>query len=52
MLFSFIFETHSDLEKLKKVGEIIAKFQDWHKLYENDVPIYGTTFVDDAYIDL
>lgn len=57
MVFPFFFETFSGLQKLGDVAEIIAQFEDWQNLYDeeqlarNEVPVYAANYVDDAIID-
>ncbi|KAF8847201.1 proline iminopeptidase [Acephala macrosclerotiorum] len=57
MVFPFMFDVCLELMQLKEVADIIAKFGDWPRLYDekqlkrNQVPLYIASFVDDAYID-
>lgn len=57
MIFPFFFDTHSELNNLKEVADILATTTDWPELYnetqlaQNEVPVYCATFVDDMYVD-
>lgn len=57
MIYPFIFELFPELQKLKDVADIIAKYNGWPELYDewqlarNEVPLYAATFVDDMYVD-
>jgi hypothetical protein len=53
MIYPFMFDNSPELEKLGAVADVIAKYTDWPKLYDewqlarNEVPLYAATFVDD-----
>ncbi|PSS23143.1 hypothetical protein M430DRAFT_98010 [Amorphotheca resinae ATCC 22711] len=57
MIYPFMFDNSPELEKLGAVADVIAKYTDWPKLYDewqlarNEVPLYAATFVDDMYVD-
>jgi pimeloyl-ACP methyl ester carboxylesterase len=57
MIFPFMFETYSELEKLKEVADILAEYTGWPDLYDecqlarNEVPIYAANYVDDMYVN-
>lgn len=57
MIYPFMFDSYAELRKLKEVGEIIAKTDDWPSLYDwdqlaqNDVPVYAAVYYDDMYVD-
>jgi pimeloyl-ACP methyl ester carboxylesterase len=57
MIYPFMFETYPELQKLREVADILAKYTDWPELYnleqlaKNEVPIYAATFKDDMYVD-
>lgn len=57
MIFPFMFETYPELEKLRDVAEILARYTDWPTLYDeeqlarNEVPVYAASFVNDMYVD-
>jgi hypothetical protein len=57
MIYPFLFDLFPELEKLKNVADIIAKYGGWPELYDewqlarNEVPLYAATFVDDMYVD-
>jgi hypothetical protein len=57
MIYPFLFESFPELQKLKGVAEILAKYTEWPELYDewqlakNEVPLYAVTYVDDMYVD-
>ena len=57
MIYPFLFDLFPELEKLKTVADILAKYGGWPDLYDewqlarNEVPLYAATFVDDMYVD-
>lgn len=57
MIYPFLFDLFPELEKLKNVADILAKYGGWPELYDewqlarNEVPLYAATFVDDMYVD-
>jgi len=57
MIYPFLFETFPELEKLRPVADIIAKYSSWPDLYDewqlaqNEVPLYAATYIDDMYVD-
>ncbi|TVY32439.1 Proline iminopeptidase, partial [Lachnellula subtilissima] len=57
MVFPFMFETFSELRKLRKVAEVIAQYREWpdlfdeHQLAKNEVPVYAAVYVDDAQVN-
>lgn len=57
MVYPFMFDCFPELIKLKTVGEMLAKNDDWPKLYDfdqlakNEVPVYAAVYYDDMYVD-
>jgi len=57
MIFPFMFDTYPELQKLKGVAKILAEFDDWADLYDeeqlakNEVPMYSATYIEDMYVD-
>ncbi|KAG0651168.1 Proline iminopeptidase [Hyphodiscus hymeniophilus] len=57
MIYPFLFDLFPELEKLKNVADILAKYSGWPELYDewqlarNEVPLYAATFVNDMYVD-
>ena len=57
MIFPFLFDMFPELEKLKNVADILAKYSGWGNLYDewqlarNEVPLYAATFINDMYVD-
>ncbi|CZR65926.1 related to proline iminopeptidase [Phialocephala subalpina] len=57
MVFPFMFDVCPELQQLKDVAHLLATFENWPKLYDeeqlkrNKVPLYVASFVDDAYVD-
>lgn len=55
MIFPFMFETYPELRELKEVAEILARFEEWPKLYDeealakNDVPVYSVSSISSFY---
>jgi hypothetical protein len=56
MLYPFLFDTCSELMKLKETAQILAEFDQWPCLYDeeqlakNEVPVYAACF-EDMYVD-
>lgn len=52
-----MFDDYDELSSLKETAEILAEFDDWPDLYDeeqlakNEVPVYAATFIDDMYVD-
>ncbi|KAJ3948087.1 uncharacterized protein N0V96_002329 [Colletotrichum fioriniae] len=57
MIFPLHFETYPELIELREAAEILAKFDQWPELYdqeklrENTVPVYAAGYIDDMYVD-
>lgn len=51
-----MFDDYDELPRLKETADILAKYEDWPQLYDeqqlarNEVPIYSATYVDDMYV--
>lgn len=51
-----MFESYDELKELKDVADILATYDDWPALYDeeqlakNEVPVYSATYVDDMYV--
>lgn len=51
-----MFESYHELSQLQLVADIIASYDDWPALYDeeqlarNEVPVYSATYVDDMYV--
>ena len=58
MVYPHYFDSYAELRKLKAVGEMLAKNDDWPDLYDweqlakNEVPVYAAVYYDDMYVDL
>ncbi|KKA23673.1 Prolyl aminopeptidase [Rasamsonia emersonii CBS 393.64] len=56
MIFRDMFESYHELSQLRLVADIIASYDDWPALYDeeqlarNEVPVYSATYVDDMYV--
>lgn len=52
-----MFESYSELKAMKDTAQIVAAYECWPKLYDeeqlakNQVPVYSATYVDDMYVD-
>jgi pimeloyl-ACP methyl ester carboxylesterase len=57
MVFPFHFDTFVELTELKDAAELLAKYDQWEELYneealqKNAVPVYAASFVEDMYVD-
>ncbi|CAM1506522.1 Fc.00g061630.m01.CDS01 [Cosmosporella sp. VM-42] len=57
MIFPFHFDTYPELQQLKGVAELLAGYDQWPKLYDenqlrtNKVPVYAASYIDDMYVD-
>ncbi|TID04672.1 Proline iminopeptidase [Colletotrichum higginsianum] len=57
MIFPLHFETYPELVELREAAEILAKFDEWPELYDqeqlrkNTVPVYAAGYIDDMYVD-
>ena len=57
MVFRDHFTSYPELIALRKVADCLADVGDWPNLYDvdqlkqNNVPVYGATYVDDMYVD-
>ncbi|KAL1847922.1 hypothetical protein Plec18170_008335 [Paecilomyces lecythidis] len=56
MIYKDMFESYNELKELKDVADILATYDDWPALYDeeqlakNEVPVYSATYVDDMYV--
>ncbi|KAJ9221055.1 hypothetical protein DTO271D3_1262 [Paecilomyces variotii] len=56
MIYKDMFESYDELKKMKDVADILATYDDWPALYDeeqlakNEVPVYSATYVDDMYV--
>lgn len=52
-----MFDSYPELKAMEKVAQIVAAYDDWPDLYDeeqlakNAVPVYSATYVDDMYVD-
>jgi hypothetical protein len=57
MIFPFHFDTYLALSVLKEAAHILARYDGWETLYDeeqlhrNTVPVYAASFVEDMYVD-
>ena len=57
MIYPWMFEDYSELQKVRDVAEHLAADSNWPKLYDeqqlakNEVPVYAASYVDDMYVD-
>lgn len=57
MIFPFHFNTYPELMQMREAAKILASFDGWDDLYDeeqlrrNEVPVYAASFVDDMYVD-
>lgn len=57
MVYPSTFSSHSELVSLREVADILATYNKWPALYDedqlakNEIPVYSATFVDDMYVD-
>lgn len=59
MVFPFHFDTFPELAELKDAAELLAKYDQWDELYdeevlrknEHEVPVYAASYVEDMYVD-
>lgn len=57
MIFPLHFETYPELIELREAAELLAKFDEWPDLYDeeqlrkNTVPVYAASYIDDMYVD-
>ena len=51
-----MFESSTELSQLKNVEYILASYDDWPELYDeeqlakNEIPVYSATYIDDMYV--
>ncbi|KAJ5129650.1 uncharacterized protein N7515_005689 [Penicillium bovifimosum] len=56
MVFKDMFDSYSELSKIKDAAEILATTHEWPALYDeaqlanNKVPVYAATYIDDMYV--
>ncbi|KAJ0166160.1 Proline iminopeptidase [Colletotrichum tanaceti] len=57
MIFPLHFETYPELVELREAAEILARYDEWPELYDqeqlrkNTVPVYAAGYIDDMYVD-
>lgn len=57
MVFPFHFDTFPELMGMKEAAELLAKYDEWEELYDeevlgwNEVPVYAASFIEDMYVD-
>jgi pimeloyl-ACP methyl ester carboxylesterase len=57
MIFPFMFDVYPELERIKDAAEILAKYTEWPRLYDewqlarNKVPVYSAAYMEDMYVD-
>ncbi|CAK7564977.1 MAG: hypothetical protein SEPTF4163_002883 [Sporothrix epigloea] len=57
MIYPFMFDTYPELMELKEAAEIVAAYDDWGDLYDeeqlaaNRVPVFAASYIDDLYVD-
>lgn len=57
MIYPFMFDTYPELIELKEAANIVAAYDDWEDLYDeeqlsqNRVPVYAASYIHDLYVD-
>lgn len=57
MIFPFMFDDYPELHRMRKVAELLAKYNHWDDLYDedqldnNNVPVYAATYIEDMYVE-
>lgn len=57
MIFPFMFDDYPELSRMKDVAEMLAKFDQWSELYDeeqlrgNTVPVFAASYIEDMYVD-
>lgn len=57
MIFPWMFDEYTELQKVKGAANKIAETSDWPELYDdkqlakNEVPVYAAVYYDDMYVD-
>ena len=57
MIFPFHFETYPELAKIKDAAQLLAEYDRWEELYDeeqlqrNEVPVYAASFIEDMFVD-
>ncbi|CAK7274736.1 hypothetical protein SEPCBS57363_006313 [Sporothrix epigloea] len=57
MMYPFMFDTYPELMEMKEAAKIVAAYDDWGDLYDeeqlaaNRVPVFAATYIDDLYVD-
>lgn len=55
-IYRDMFDSYGELRKVKQVADILASYEDWPSLYDeeqlakNEVPVYSATYVNDMYV--
>lgn len=53
MILPCLFDAYPELRDLQEVAEILARYEDWPKLYDleqlgrNEVPVYAAVYIGD-----
>ncbi|KAJ5495851.1 Proline iminopeptidase [Penicillium diatomitis] len=56
MIFKDMFDSYTELSRIKDAAEILARTKEWNTLYNvdqlrnNKVPVYSATYIDDMYV--
>ncbi|KAH0614328.1 uncharacterized protein H6S33_006214 [Morchella sextelata] len=57
MIYQWMFSDFAELHKMEEVAENLAEYEDWPKLYDeevlaqNQVPVFAATYIEDMYVD-
>lgn len=57
MIYPFMFDTYPELMEIKEAAELVAAYDEWEDLYDEDqlamnrVPVFAATYIDDLYVD-
>ncbi|EAA29180.1 alpha/beta-hydrolase [Neurospora crassa] len=57
MVYPAHFDCYPELKDMKETAELLAKHDDWPRLYDldqlarNEVPVYAASYVEDMYVD-
>ncbi|EGZ77133.1 alpha/beta-hydrolase [Neurospora tetrasperma FGSC 2509] len=57
MVYPAHFDCYPELKDMKETAELLAKYDDWPRLYDldqlarNEVPVYAASYVEDMYVD-
>ncbi|KAF3762426.1 hypothetical protein M406DRAFT_72433 [Cryphonectria parasitica EP155] len=57
MIFPFMFDDYPELNRMKETAEMLARYDQWDDLYDeeqlkrNTVPVYAASYIEDMYVD-